>query len=193
MNFNFFLKGIQKIIFNPAQHWESMVSEKASAGFIRNSFLFPLILLVSVSAMFGSLLFTNTELDTLYSILTGIKCFILFTITIYATTFILSEITFPLDLGKDFKTSFSLVVFSAAPFILCQILSRLFETLLFVNIIGLYSLYVFWIGAEKLLNPPQYKKMPLLVAVTITFAGIFIVTTMLLNMITDRIYFGFFA
>jgi hypothetical protein len=69
----------------------------------------------------------------------------------------------------------------------------MFESLLFVNIIGLYGLHVFWIGVEKTLNPPQYKKMPLIIAVTIIFAGIYIATNMLLSMITDRVYYSFFA
>jgi len=105
----------------------------------------------------------------------------------------LGEITYPLDLGRNFSISFMLVVFSVTPFLMCQILSHMFESLLFVNIIGLYGLYIFWIGAEKILNPPQYKKMPLLIASTITFAGIYITTHLLLSMITDRVYYSFFA
>ncbi len=105
---------------------------------------------------------------------------------------ILGEITYPLDLGKDFSISFRLIAFSLAPFILCQVLSRLFESLLFVNVIGLYGLYIFWTGAEKLLNPPQYKKMPLLIATTITLAVIYVAANVLLNMIVDKVYYAFF-
>jgi hypothetical protein len=128
-----------------------------------------------------------------YSVLFSLKCLIVILTTVYAASYLLGEITFPLDLGRNFNLSFSLVVFSATPFLLCQILSRLFESLLFVNIIGFYGLYIFWIGAEKLLNPPQYKKMPLLISVFITFTGIYIATDLLLSMITDRVYYLFFA
>ena len=86
-----------------------------------------------------------------------------------------------------------MVVVSITPFLMCQILSRLFESLLFVNIISFYGLYIFWIGAEKILNPPQYKKMPLLIATSISFAGIYIVTDLLLGTIIDRFYFLFFV
>ena len=64
---------------------------------------------------------------------------------------------------------------------------------MFVNVIGLYGLYIFWTGAEKLLSPPHYKKMPLLIATIVTLAGIFILSNVLLNMLIDRIYFAFFA
>jgi hypothetical protein len=193
MNFNFFLKGIKNIVFTPAKFWETVISEHPSAGIIRNSFFIPLVLLIALSAFFGSLLLANAEMTASYSLLLSIKNIIVIFIAVYASSYLLGEITYPLDLGKDFNISYSLVVFSATPFLLCQILSRMFESLLFVNIIGLYGLSVFWIGAEKILNPPQYKKMPLLIAATITFAGIYIVTDLFLGMITDRLYYSFLA
>ena len=192
MDYKFFLTGIKNIILNPVKAWITIDSENKPVKMVRNNFLLPLIILVSISAMAGSLFFTNTELSPVYSIFEGIKSFSLFYITIYATSWLLSEITYPLDLGKDFSISFRIIVYSIAPVLICQIISRLFESLLFVNIMGLYGLYVFWTGAEKLLNPPQYKKMPLLIATTITLVGIFIVTNLVLNMVFDRIYFAFF-
>jgi hypothetical protein len=192
MNIYFFLQGIRNLIGNPIKFWETVKSENVQTGMIRNSFFIPVSLLVALSGFFGSLLFTNPELSPAYSVLFSIKCLVVIFIAVYATSYILGEITFPLDLGRDFKISFKMVVSSVTPFLLCQILSRLFESLLFVNIIGLYGLYIFWIGTEKMLNSPQYKKMPLLIAAVITFAGIYIATSLLFNMITDRIYFAFF-
>ncbi len=193
MDYKFFLSGLKNIIFSPVKAWETIDSENKSIKVIRDNFLFPLIITVTLSAIAGSLLFTNTELSPVYSIFTGIKWFLVFFISIYLTSLILGEITFPLDLGKDFSVSFRLIAYSLVPFILCQVLSRLFESLLFVNVIGLYGLYIFWTGAEKLVNPPQYKKMPLLIATTITLAVIYVGTSVLLNMLVDKVYYSFFA
>jgi hypothetical protein len=193
MDYKFVLSGLKNIIFSPVKAWETIDSENKSVKVIRDNFLFPLIALVTLSAIAGSLLFTNTELSPVYSIFTGIKWFLVFFISIYLTSLILVEITFPLDLGKDFSVSFKLIAYSLAPFILCQVLSRLFESLLFVNVIGLYGLYIFWTGAEKLLNPPQYKKMPMLIAATITLTVIYIGTSVLLNMLVDKVYYSFFS
>ncbi len=168
MNYKFFLLGIKNIIINPIKAWETIDSENRPVKIVRDSFLFPLIILVSVSAFAGSLIFTNPMLSPVYSIFTGIKCFLLLYLTIYATAIVFGEITYPLDLGKDFSISFRIIVYSVVPFLMCQILSRLFESLVFVNIIGLYGLYIFWTGAEKILNPPQYKKIPMLIATIIS-------------------------
>jgi hypothetical protein len=193
MNFSFSPVGIKNIVFNPVKFWETIKSENTPAALIRNSFLIPLSVLVTLAAFFGSLFFTNSELTPLYSVLFSIKCLLVIFIAVYATSFLMGQITYPLDLGKDFNNSFKMVVVSVTPFLMCQILSRLFESLLFVNIISLYGLYIFWIGAEKILNPPQYKKMPLLIATAISFAGIYIVTDLLLGTIIDRFYFLFFV
>jgi hypothetical protein len=193
MNNKFLLFGVKDIIINPVKAWETIDSENRSVNMIRNRFLFPLILFVSVSAMAGSLIYTNPELSPVYSVFVGIKCLLLFYITVYATAYILREITYPLDLGRDFAVSFRLIAYSIVPLLLCQFLSRLFESLLFVNVIALYGLYIFWTGVEKLLTPPVYKKTPLLIGAIFSFACIYIAASFIFTKLIDKIYFAFFA
>lgn len=193
MNNKLFLFVVKDIIINPIKAWEIIDSENKSVSVIRNSFLFPIIFLVSVSAAAGSLIYTNAELSPVYSVFVGIKCFLLYYITVYASAFILREITYPLDLGRNFAISFRLIVYSIVPFLLCQILSRLFESLLFVNILALYGLFIFFAGTEKMLTPPGYKKMPMLIATTLTFIGIYVITNLLLTTLIDKIYKVFFS
>jgi hypothetical protein len=193
MNNKLFLFRVIGIIINPIKAWEIIDSENKSVSVIRNSFLFPVILLVSLSATAGSLIYTNAELSPVYSVFVGIKCFLLYYITAYASAFILREITYPLDLGRDFSISFRLIVYSIVPFLLCQILSRLFESLLFVNILSLYGLFIFFAGTEKMLTPPVYKKMPVLIATTLTFIGIYVITNILLTTLIDKIFKVFFS
>ena len=102
MDFKYFLYGMKNIILNPVYAWETIYSENKSVKLLRNSFFFPLIILVSISATAGSLIYANAELSPVYSVFIGIKCFGLLYFTVYATAFIFGEITFPLDLGKDF-------------------------------------------------------------------------------------------
>lgn len=192
MDYTFLPKGLINIIFNPEKEWGRIVSENKTTIFLRNNYLFPLILLVSISAIAGSLIFINTELSPVYSLLIGLKSFLLLLITVYASSLIFSQITYPLDLGKDFKTSFRIIVYSITPFLLCEIISSIFESLLFLDILGLFGLYIFWIGTEKILTPPDYKKMPMLIATFVSIIGIYIVSDIILKMLTDKIYNSFF-
>jgi hypothetical protein len=193
MNNNFFLFKVSDIIFNAGKAWETIDSENKPVSILRNGFLFPLMLLVSISAIAGSAIYINHESSPVYSVFVGIKCFMLFYATVYASAFILRQITHALDLGDDFVVSFRLIVFSIVPLLICQIFSRLFESLLFVNILSLSGLYIFWTGTEQLLTPPAHKKLPLLISSFITFVGVFAVTDFLFTKVMDKIFYTFFS
>ena len=184
---------VKDIISNPAKAWETINSEIEPVRVTRNNLLFPLIILVSVSAIAGSLIFINSQLSPVYSLLVGIRCFLLFYIAVYATAFVLKEITYSLDPGRSFAISFRLIVYALVPFLLCQFFSRFFESLLFVNVLGFYGLYIFWTGSEKMLNTPAHKKTPLLIAAFVTFVGIYVLTNLLFKMLTNKIFFKFFS
>jgi hypothetical protein len=65
--------------------------------------------------------------------------------------------------------------------------------MIFIDILALYGLFIFWEGAIKMLNPPGHKKMPLLIATVITVTGLYIAFSVVLNQITDRVFYAFFA
>ncbi|HNW56336.1 MAG TPA: Yip1 family protein [Bacteroidales bacterium] len=192
MNYNFFLSGIKNIFQSSDKTWETIESENRPVKFIEVHLLFPLIILVAVSATIGSMVFVNTELSPLYSVFTGIKCFCLFYLSIYFTSLVFGEITKALDLGKDFSKSFKIITYSVVPLLLCQILSRLLESLLFVNVLALYGLYIFWAGVERLLNPPEHKKTPMMIATFVSFVAVYVVSDLVLTKFINLIFNTFF-
>jgi hypothetical protein len=181
------------MFLHPGKAWDIINSENISTSELRNGFLIPFIILISVSAYGGSIIFVNSKLAASYSLMEAVKCFIVTFLAIYGTARVLTEIASRLELGRDFAVSFRLIVFSSVPFLTCQFFSRFFESLLFINILAFFGLYVFWVGVEKLLNPPQKKKMPLLIATTVTMLIIYIVTDVVLSKIIDKVYYSMFA
>jgi hypothetical protein len=193
MDYRFLYNRIKYIILNPPKAWGVIYDENRPIRDVRNSFFLPLVLLVTISSFLGSIIFTNSTLSPVYSVLVALKYLILHLVVVFTSALIFGEITKALDLGKDYTVSFKIIAYSLAPLLICQIISHLFESLIFANILSLYGLYIFWIGAEKMLNPPEYKKMPMLVATIVVVAGLYIAGLILLTSITDRIYFGHFA
>lgn len=184
---------IKEIISDPVKAWETIDSEITPARKTGNRLLIPLLLLVSLSAIAGSLLFTNSQLSAIYSVFVGVKCFLVFYIVIYATAFILKAIAPKFELRISYDISIMLIAYSVVPLLLCQFLSRFFESLLFVNILALYGLYVFWTGMESLLKPPSNRKLPLLIAALVIFTGIYITANFLFTIMIDKGYFIFFS
>jgi hypothetical protein len=193
MDYKFLYRSLLKIIFNPGKAWDIIAIENRPVKYLRNNFLFPLLISVTIAAFLGSILFMNKTLPPVYSVMEGIKYFLLFLFVTFASALILGEITRPLDLGRDFQISFRLIVYALTPLFFCQVATLLFESLIFVNILALYGFYIFWIGAEKMLNPPDYKKMPMLIAIFFVVTALFISGNYLLSSIVDRLYYSFFV
>jgi hypothetical protein len=153
----------------------------------------PLITLAGISATLGSLFFTHGGLSLFYPIFMGIRYFLLFLILTYFSAIVLNEITSALDLGKDFVRAFKLVGYSLAPFYICQIISLLLESLIFINLLSIYSLYIFWLGMEKMVDPPEHKKAPLMISAWVSIIGIYVASNWFLRTILDGIYFTIFG
>lgn len=161
--------------------------------YVRGSFFLPLIILVSASAFLGSLFFINTTLNPMYSVLAGMTTFLFLYLGVYASSFIVREIMRALDLGQDFLVAFKLVAYSMAPIFISLTVSRLFESLLFINVLGLYGLYVFWVGMETMVSPPDHKKLPMIIATVVAMLIIFLLLQVILSKLTETIYFAFFS
>ncbi|MBM3419796.1 MAG: DUF1282 domain-containing protein, partial [Bacteroidetes bacterium] len=160
---------------------------------IRSSFFLPLITLAALSATLGSLFFTHGGLSLFYPLFMGVRFFLLLLSATWFSAIILNEITSALDLGKDFTRAFKLTGYSLGPFYICQIISLLFESLLFINLLSIYSLYIFWLGMEKLADPPEHKKMPLMIAAWVSIIGVYIAFNWVLRTLIDGIYFTIFG
>lgn len=193
MDLRFLYQRTKHFIISPVKAWEVVHRENRPIKYVRGSYFMPLIILVSISSLLGSLFFINNTLKPMYSVLTGINTFLFLYIGVYASAFIVNEITRALDLGHEFLTAFKLVAYSLAPIFLSLTVSRLFESLLFINILGLYGLYIFWTGMEKMINPPEHKKLPMLIATVISMIIIFSLLQILLSRLTESVYFALFA
>jgi len=193
MDFRFLYNRTKYFIISPVMAWEVVHQENRPIKDIRGSFFLPLIILASLSSFFGSMFFINITLKPMYSVLACINTFLFLYLGVYASTFIVKEITRALDLGHDFVVAFKLVAYSLTPIFLTLTISRLMESLLFINLLGLYGLYIFWTGMKEMVNPQEHKKLPMLIATVVSMSIIFGSLQFVLSRLTEMIYFSLFA
>jgi hypothetical protein len=193
MNLRYFFQGIRNIITNPAEYWERLTKEKAASSSIRKSVLLPFALLIAISGFAGSIIFTDTHLYPVFSFLYGLQCLLEILIAVYLASAVLTMLSGPLEVSFSFSQIFMLIALSLVPFFVCQTISKLFESFQFVNIMALYGLNIFWIGSDHLLNLTGKKKVYLLITAFAAVAAIYFMSDLVLGLITDRIYFVFFA
>ena len=193
MDIKFLAYTVRNLILDPVKEWDVIHSENRSASFFSRSLLLPLLFLASVSSFLGAFLFTNTELGNAWSVLKGVRFFAVVIIATYGTAFILSEITAFIGIRRDFSISFRIIVCSIVPFILCQIVSQLLESFIFVNILSAFGLYIMWNGITKMLDPAEGRKLTLMIGATVAFIALFLIASSVMTSLTDKIYFSFFA
>lgn len=193
MDFRFLYNRTKYFIISPVKAWEVVHQENRPIKDIRGSFFLPLIILASISSFFGSMFFINNTLKPMYSVLACINTFLFLYLGVYASAFIVKEITRALDLGHDFVVAFNLVAYSLTPIFLTLTISRLMESLLFINLLGLYGLYIFWTGMKEMVNPQEHKKLPMLIATVVSMSIIFGSLQFVLSRLTEMIYFSLFA
>lgn len=193
MDLRFLYHRTKYFIINPGKAWEVVHREERPMRFVRGSFFMPLIILVSVSAFLGSMFFINTTLKPMYSVLAAANTVLFLYLGVYGSAFVVKEIMKAMDLGHDFLVAFKLVAYSMAPIFLSLTVSRLFESLLFINVLGLYGLYIFWVGMEVMVNPPDHKKLPMIIASVVSMLIIFFLLQVILSKLTQTIYFSIFA
>ncbi|MEZ4996473.1 MAG: YIP1 family protein [Bacteroidales bacterium] len=193
MDFRFLYHRTKYFIINPGKAWDVVHRENRPMQFVRGSFFLPLVILVTISAFMGSMFFINTTLKPMYSVLAAVNTFLFLYLGVYASAFALREIMRAMDLGHDFLVAFKLVAYSMAPIFLSLTVSRLFESLLFINVLGLYGLYIFWIGMEVMVNPPDHKKLPMIIATVVSMLIIFFLLLAILSKLTEAVYFSIFA
>jgi hypothetical protein len=193
MDFRFLYHRIKYFIINPGRAWDVIHRENRPMKYVRGSFFMPLILLVTVSAFVGSMFLTNTTLKPMYSVLVAIATFLELYLAVYVSAIALREIMKALDLGHDFVTAFKLIAYSFSPVYTVLIVSRLFESLLFINVLGLYSIYLFWTGMEIMVSPPEHKKIPMVIATAVVTLAVLLLLQVLLSRLAATVYFAIFA
>ena len=193
MDFKFLADSVRNIILSTLKEWDAIYSEnKPYTLFTRNIF-FPLVVLASISTFLGAFLFTNTELTNFYSVIAGLRYFAVITTVVYGTALALREIMRSFGYGNDFGIAFKIVCFSIVPLLLCQIISQLFESFIFVNILAFFGFYILYTGIERMLSPSDSDRLKLMIGVPLIFFILYILTGRIITQITDKFYFSFFA
>ena len=193
MDFKFLADTVRNIILDTIKEWDSIYNGNKPYLLFSRSLFFPLVILASISTFLGAFLFTNTELTNFYSVSAGIRYFAVITIVVYGTALALREMMRSFGYGSDFGIAFKIVCCSVVPLLLCQIISQLFESFIFVNILGFFGFYILYTGIERMLSPSESDRLKLMLGVPMIFFVLFILTGKIITQITDKFYFTFFA
>jgi len=130
------------------------------------------------------------ELDS-FNILLGIvkslQILVIIVGSAYIVTMIINLLSDQFGLKKDFNRSFSLVAYSFTPLCIAGVLYAYTPLTQFVPYIGLYGLYLLYLGIKPLISPPAEKIMGYFIMTLVVALATYIIIPKIVQPVTDEI------
>lgn len=191
MDFILLYRRIRDIFTNPASMWISVRDENRAVNELRFSFLIPVVLLVAISGFIGAMIYSYNGLSIIYPLIIFLRYLLVFMITVELASWMANEISLVFSPEKSFAKNYKLVLYSFTPFMITMAISRLFPALIFLNIGGLYGVFIAWKGLEILTDTPQQLRIRYLTIITLVTIITYIAISFLVKFLLDGVYYSF--
>jgi Yip1 domain len=164
---------VKAILLTPKTEWPVIEGEPGDAKYLFTSYVAILAAIPAIAGFIGTSLIGFT-VPTVGTIRLGIGAGILNAILTYVMAFVISYVVAlivdalaPTFGGqKNFDSALKLTVYSYTPGWLAGIFA-IIPSLAFLSILGLYALYLFWVGAPVLMKVPRDRAIGYTAAVIV--------------------------
>ena len=157
ISFSNIIAQIKEVILRPKDFWVAKKEKEESAAELLTGYFLPILLVVSLVVFLGEF-FRSTHFYIGYAVLKGVREIVLFILEYYLAVFFTTELMKTFGSEKNINVARRLVVYSFTPLLLVSMITGLFPFLYVLDILGLYSFYIFWVGVQELLVFPDQKQ-----------------------------------
>ncbi|MCG6188410.1 Yip1 family protein [Maribellus maritimus] len=148
---------LKENILNPKDFWMTQKESTETHAQRITGFFLPLLGLAAVAVFLGEF-FRSSHFYMGYAVLKAMREIVLFVLQYLLAVYFTNELIKTFKGEKNIEVVRKLVLFSMTPFLVVSILTGLFQFLYVLDILGIYSFYIFWLGANELLELPKEKK-----------------------------------
>jgi hypothetical protein len=189
MNFNFVFNRLKNLILNPKSEWNAIELEAGTKEELIKKYAIPLMVMVAVCSIIGDSIFQSRLTFSIAAVVC--KAFFVFGIAyagMYISAIIITELASSFSSKRDLDACYRLVIYSLSAYYAASALTNLLPFLRELNILGLYSLYLFWVGAAIVLKTPDDNKVGFVVVSNLVILGVYAILTLILNAILTGIF-----
>ena len=173
------------ILMKPAMEWTAIAGESTEPKQVLLAYALPLMLIGPIAGLIGGQLFGyNLLLTTVrpsigYAVGSAIFGLVMAIISLFIVSFV-ANVASPKFGGKDsFPAAFRLVAYSMTAAWVAAILGLIPSLALIGALLGLYSFYLFYLGATSVMGVPQDK--------AVTYTVVTVVAVIVLYLIVSAI------
>ncbi len=189
MNFSFsnLIAQLTELLLTPNEFWKREKELNSETRTLWLTFLLPMILAVAVAVFVGEF-FQRIDFFIEYPLLKALREVVLFTLMYFLGVIITNELMQSFGTEKNIHAARKLVVYSMTPLVLISVLTGLFPFLYVLDIVGLYSFYVFWVGAKEMLSFPDNKENSYILSAMVANFFVFSFLSILLSKLLNAYY-----
>ena len=187
LSFSNIVAQIKELLFAPAEFWKKEKEKTEAGNWLLLTYMLPMLLVVAVVVFVGEF-FRRTDFFIEYPLLKAFREIILFLLQYFISVFFTAELMKTFGAEKNIDIARKLVVYSMTPLLLVSILTGLFPFLYVLDILGVYSFYLFWIGAKELLSFPENKENSYILLTIVVNFFVFSFLSVLLSKLLNAYY-----
>jgi hypothetical protein len=171
------------ILFYPDREWRITFKEAKTKNQILKGYAIPFILIAGGASLIGNFVFDqyfsfSLDYTVCFTLLQVVNLFF----TVFISSYLINELLPVFGSRKDIDISFSLVAYSFTAVFISYTIASLIPYLAFIQILGLYTFYLYWAGVSIQLNLPEHKKAGFIVVSLVIMLSLYLIL---------RIVFGF--
>jgi hypothetical protein len=180
----------KNILMTPKTEWEVINTETATPMSLLTSYVIPMSLIGAVAAFIGYGLIGINVLGIKigginWGIAYAVQIFLGAIVSFFVSSYVVDALAPSFASEKDINKSAQLVAYASTASYVVAIVN-IFPSLGILAILGLYSIYLFYIGLPVLKKTPEDKR----VAYMLVSALVVIVVSIVVGMIFSRIVFS---
>ncbi len=180
---------VKAIILTPKTEWQAIEGEPCDAAYLFTNYVAILAAIPAVCGFIGmSIIGIGLPMIGTYRVgivsglVSAIAHYVLAFVMVYVLALITDALAPTFGAQKNQSAALKLAVYSMTPAWLVGVFS-LIPGLRILGILGLYSLYLFWLGVPALMKAPDEKSVPYTAAVVVCGIIISLVIGVIVRMI----------
>jgi hypothetical protein len=178
------VKRVKAIILTPAAEWRAIETESGDTGYLFANYVAILAAIPPVANFIrrvfigapGPRFGGHPHFGFFSSLFSAVVHYLAAFVVVYAVAMIIDALAPSFLTRKNQESAMKLAVYSMTPAWLAGVFA-LVPALGFLRMLGLYSLYVFWLGLPILTRPPPDKTAPYAIATVLCWIVLWIVVT----------------
>ncbi len=183
------IERVKNILVSPKKEWGVIATEEQSLSSVLTTYVLPLSLIGAAATLigwgligksyswgFGSFTVKGWDIGIKYAIISLVSVVAGFLIT----TFVVDALAPSFGSEKNLNKSAQYVGYSYTPSLVAAVFTIIPSIALIASLIGLYSLYLMWLGLSPMKKTPDDKKVVYLIVSIVVLIVVYIVLGIIL-------------